>query len=83
MTDICDPAVAVEFLKIDAFKAIYEAREEELEMLGESMMTNPEATTAAVEQLKADVEAGNWFMAGMDTAALIDVVVTQASEQLA
>ena len=47
------------------------------------MMTNPEATAAAMEQIKADAEAGDWFMAGLDTAALIDVVATDASEQLA
>ena len=47
------------------------------------MMTNREATVTAMKQIKADAEAGDWFMAGLDTAALIDVIATDASEQLA
>ena len=47
------------------------------------MMTNPEATAAAMEKIKADSVAGDWFMAGLDTAAFIDIIVTDASEQLA
>ena len=79
VTPVCNPALKEAF---EFYKVIYASRGE-LEMLEESMMTNREATAAAMEKIKADAEADDWFMAGLDTATLIDIIATDASEKLA
>ena len=46
-------------------------------MLKASLFFNEEETVAAYEQVRADLDAHQWFMAGLDTAALVEVVATQ------
>ena len=60
--------------------SIYDSPLKDIDLFCESLTCNKEETMAALKQIAADMQAGKWFAAGVDTAALIDIVAFKGSE---
>ena len=69
-----------EILVIKPYMSIYDSPLKDIDLFCESLTCNKEETMAALNQIAADMQAGKWFAAGVDTAALIDIVAFKGSE---
>ena len=75
--DYCGQAYDIEVSQIKPLQTILATPEKDIVMLKASLFFNEEETVAAYEQVRADLDADQWFMAGLDTADLVSVVATQ------